>query len=623
MKHKILTSDIFRSSIALSALFFGYMQIYAQTLHENVAVEGIFKPEVIRQERINVLPHRENFPIERQALSFDTHGVTASFRPTAMTMPVTGWRSIRPEHPRGYLDVSLGSWLNSSLSAGYSILRSEKTDLVVSLQHNSTSLWKPYKKELSATRFRYDESIAARFSHNFGSKGLLEASLDYHLGYFNYYNCMPDYSLGQSLLEEGKKYSAPTQTLNDFSLTAGWHASGRNSLWHACASMRYFGFRELYLPEAEIVSDGGQRESHINLDGGWMYKWDSGSSLGIEGSGDILLYGNRSHTTPLLVTIPATENYGQISLNPYYRFLTNNLIVRVGLNLDFTFNAQGDSEDSHYSLFHAAPDIRVDWRHKNWGAFINLIGGSELNTLSRHYQMTYYCMPALISTQPVYTPFDATLCVEFGPVAGFDAGLSVAFRSSKHISFAGWYPTLLRVGAYKVAPGLSGDEGSFAYGTNPQGYDLHGFSFALHASWQPIASLRISGNMTYQPQKGKVGYFNGLDRPRWTIESQVEYSPIKSLHLALGYDYRGVRNVYTTHTPPKPDNVTIGGEKRVEIVGLRLPDLTTLKAMVRYDINDRFSVGVKGYNLLNNRTMYLPGLPGEGIDLQGTFSILF
>ena len=592
---------------------------FSQNLHENVSVEGIFKPEVIRQEKINVLPHRENFPIERNTMAFDNNGIAANFNPTALTLPVTGWRTSRTPSLPGYLDVSLGSWLNSSLSAGYSIIKNPATSLSVSLQHNSTSLWKD-KKTDTHTRFRYDESLAARFSHTFGS-GVLDASFDYHLGFFNYFFCRP-LTLSYNDDNEVSREKAPTQTLNDFSLRADWNATHGASSWHAGAGMRYFGYRRLYLPLPATEPVGGLRETHINVNGGWNYIWDSGSSVGIEGSGNILLYGNNVHNPSFLFPVRTTDNYGTLNLNPYYRFTKNQLTVSVGAQVDLTFNAQGDTEDSHYGVFHIAPDIRFDWRRSRLGAYLHILGGSRLNTLAGQNEMTYYNMPVLVSTQPVYTPVDARLGLEYGPYEGLNVGASIAFRASKHVVFAGWYPTLLNYGT-GVAPGFKGQPGSFSYGLNPQGYDLHGFSFDIHAAFRPLKNLKFSAAMTYQPQKGRTGYFNGLDRPRWTVDAEAEYSPIKKLYISLSYNYRGVRNVYTTHELPQMENVIIGGREEMEVVGMRLPDITSLNAGVRYDLTSRISFGVKGYNLLNCRNLLLPSLPGEGIDIQGTFSFLF
>ncbi len=598
----------------------GTFHSMSQNLHENVNVEGIFKPEVIRQERINVLPHSQNFPIERQSLKFDNEGIAAAFAPSALAIPVSGWNTTRPEAPRGYVDVSLGSWLNSNLSAGYSIIRKPQTDFAVSFQHNSTSLWNPYKGNIedAGKRFRYDESIAARFSHSFTPKSVINASFDYHLGYFNYF-----FVQSSPLLKFDEVWTkVPTQTLNDLSLRVGWNASRGNQSWYAGGGLRYFGFRELYFPSAEMRTCEGERETHLGFDGGWRYKWEKGSSLGIDGKADLLFYGKHQHQSSPLFPLNPTENYGQISLNPYYSFTREKLLVTIGARVDLTFNAQGDKEDSHYSLFHIAPDIRFDWKKNDWGLYLHLTGGSQLNTLAFRHELNYYNMPAVNSTQPIYTPLDSRLGVEFGPRNRFNAGFSIAFRASKHVRFDGWYPTLLTYG-YQVAPGLSGNPGSFSYDTNPQGYDLHGVSFDLHASWSPLNNLVFKGDVSYQPQHGKRGYFNGIDRPRWILALEGEYKPVKSLSISLGYDYRGVRTIYTTHDMGYVKNIIIGGVQRVEIVGLRLPDITSLNAGVKYDINTVMSVGIKGYNLLNRRNLILPSLPGEGIDLQGTFTWRF
>lgn len=41
------------------------------------------------------------------------------------------------------------------------------------------------------TRYRYDESVGLYISHVFKGYGRLDASLDYHVGMFNYYGYCP------------------------------------------------------------------------------------------------------------------------------------------------------------------------------------------------------------------------------------------------------------------------------------------------------------------------------------------------------------------------------------------------------------------------------------------------
>lgn len=628
-----------------AALLLSTAPALAQELNEQVSVEGVFKAQEVQRDRINVFPERGTFAVERFDLPFDTQGVVADFPPTANPIAVTGWRASRPDAPKGYVDLSLGSWLNSSLSAGYSVLSSPLTHLDISLQHNSTSLWRPKMSSISSDvkRFRYDESIAARFYHRFPDLGLLEASLAYRLGYFNYYSYVPYayLSMDSRASDSQNSVSAPTQTLNDFAFRTGWHANpSRGNEWSVVADLRYFGYRSLYLPHIDLNRCSGERETTLNLSAAWSHTWTSGSVVGVDITGTGVFYSGKNHFSTPNVSLPKIESYGNILLNPYYTFSNRNLMVRVGADMNFTINADGNVANSHFSLFHISPDIRFDWRAKAVGLYLDISGGTQLQTLATASAFDYYRMPALPSTQPVYVPVDARIGADFGPFKGFDFGASVGYRVSKHLPLEGWYMTLLDYNHLPV-PGIAPTQMQYAYGTSRQGLDIQGFSFDLHASYAFAGIGKVSAEATYQPQNGETGWFNGFDRPRWTLKADAEVTIIKKLHLGVGYEYRGVRSIYTPCMPTEyfdtrstiingggngsiinPSTPSQEGEE-VKLASLRLPDITNLNAKISYDLTPRLKIGVSAYNLLNLRVESLPSLPTEGIDIQGTLSFTF
>lgn len=621
--------SLFNISVAKSAIvaltFSGSCAaVSAQNLHESVNVEGVYRIEVVQPERINVFPRHEDVSLERADLNFDTDGVPAQFAPTALPMGITGWRTAREASPRGYIDLSLGSWLNSSLSAGYDVIRKKDTRLSVSLQHNSTSLWRPDLSEAThdVRRFRYDESAAARFARTFSGKGLLEASLDYHFGYFNYYSYLP-HAVTDIPGSAGMKYKAPTQTLNDLSAMAAWsNPSGLPLQWNVGLRARYFGYRSLYLPGTagnELQALSGERETRLDLLAGLSRKWEAGSQIGLDAEGSLLLYSGLSHLTHSYVNLPSLPDYGMLILKPYYRFTRNNFIINAGVDIDLTFNADGDTPDSHYSLFHIAPDIRIDWRREKFGMWIKLLGGSTPQTLASGSVFNYYRLPALPSTQPIYTPADASVGFEFGKWKGISAGVGIAYRATKHVPLDGWYMAILNYGASPM-PGLPAEAQFPTYGTGYQGIDLHGFSFDLHAAYEYGNIVKAEGSVKYQPQHGSRGWWNGLDRPRWVLNAGLDVRPIKPLHIGIGYEYRGVRSIYTAYAVTESSPVV---EQSTRLASYRLPDICNLKASASYDISNRLNVGVRAYNLLNHRIESLPCLLTEGIDIQGVISYKF
>lgn len=554
---------------------------------QSIAVEGKYTPEYINHDRIGVFPTPLRFPLEKSSLQYSLSGTNADFLPTAVPIQATAWRAARtiPEY-RGYLDLGIGSWLESTLSAGYRFIDSRTATLGIRLQHNSTSLWKPEFTVLPDTKTeRYDESIGLYGKRLFGDIGRLEGAVDYHIGNFNYYGFDPYFQL-PDLTGDPK---APTQTLNDIAARIGWFspASAEKLSWSVTAGVRYFGYRRFYTPAFAALynSQTGGRETDFNIKGGVEYKFASPSSLGIDVNADILSYAKSEWKGPegLSGMLSDLDSYGMVSLTPYYKFTRNLLNIQIGVRIDLAFNA--GPEDDRFSTFHIAPAVRLDYNAGAVKLFLHALGGTQLHTLASGYQQDYYQAPALTSTSPVYTPVDAKIGAAFGPFNGFHAGLDVAYRSSRNQYLGGYYQLYLN----RELP-YAGIR-----------TDLNGFSFGINAGYDAGRFFKIAGEARYQPQDGETGYFNGYDRPEWTAQISAETNPWSSLRFKLGYELRAMRLM------------DMG----------RLPNVSLLNFGASYGITDRLSVWLQADNLLNRKYWYMPGLPAPGILISAGIGLMF
>lgn len=604
---------------AVAAIFCG-SDANAQ-LNESINVEGKYLPEIIHADRLNTYPTRLGLNVETNRLSYETAGVPASFYPDGVTLPATGWRASRtPSRYRGYLDLSIGSWLNSNLSAGYSFIDNNDTRIGVRLQHNSISLWKPKLDRYldNIRQFRYDETIGIYASHNLGKAGTIGGSLDYHAGYFNYYGYIPmqlshDYNPD---IEKSNgiyhSFKAPTQTLNDIAFHIGWNTLPEfdDISAYASAGVRYFGYRRYYEPDTEYA---GSRETDVNVTGGLNFPTSAKSALGFDAAINVTGYsGGDVSANP--VALPAPDTYGLFTLTPYYGFILDNLNVRLGADLDFAMKA--GIEGHRYGTFHIAPDVKADYRGNGAALFLHLTGGSQLSTLAGNSALDYYQRPYILNTAPVYTPLDAKLGANFGPFAGFSAQVAVAYRISRGQIAGGLYTEELNhfIDSYPFPT----DEYPYQAYESEGRYNLHGFSVSAHLGYELGKLLKIDLDGSYQPQKGTDGFFNGYDRPRLTAEAALEVSPTDKLKFKLAYQYRGVRNCMAVYAVS--DN---NGRALTRLHPYRLPDLTLLNLGASYSFTDRLSINVQADNLLNRHSDFLPGLPLNGVIVSGGLSFLF
>lgn len=606
--------------------------------NQSISVDGKYVPEIFRLDRINTFPKQVKFNLDANALNYDTKSVPASFAPMLLPLPATGWRDSRDfSDSRGYLELGAGSWLNSTLSAGYRFIDDKETTFGIRLQHNSTSLWKPELSELTAdTKMnRYDETLGLYGSHDFKGVGKLSGGIDYHIGNFNYYGFDPHW--GTFTPDNVPK--APTQTLNDISVRFGWQSANPSDKinWNAGAGVRYFGYRSYYAPFnsgfGTLIPDGwrlnrtkGTRETDINLTGGFNLPLSGSSSFGVDANVDILLYSHYNDDLDHYSWQP--ENYSVITLTPYYRFSRQNLLVRLGADIDLSFNAgeggDGSSGRGHYGFLHIAPDIKLDYLAGPVSLYLHALGGTWLNTLGNNYELNYYQSPELNTSHPVYTPLDGSLGFNFGPFAGFSGGLELAYRITRGQYTGGWYQTGLNM-AGAPAAGLPSTifvenlDRELYYNYNDFSYyNLSGMSIGVRAAYDAGKIFKIEAKGNYQPQNGTKGYFNGYDRPRWTALAAAETNPWKALKLKISYEYRGVRNIYTM----AGYQGALISDSQI-LTAKRLPDITYLNFGASYGFTSNFSLWLQADNLLNRHDEYLPSLPSQGIRISGGISLIF
>lgn len=547
-----------------------------QSLTESVTVDGRYTPDIIPADRLALLPATVTLTVPESPMAYDRKGVTANFAPDALNMPATGWRASKAfDNSRGYVDLRLGSWLNSSLSAGFTAIRNEATRLNVYLQHNSTSLWQAWKNDAwhalqnGDKRYRYDETIGGDFSHLFTDTGKLTASLQYHFGNFNYYGT----------LQGGKgheRVKALSQTLNEVYGRVSWEGENSGRLTYtADADVRYFGYRSMYLPlytdmyPREYARIKGERETAVNVGGNVKYSLSdeagNGSSVGIglRYSGVINSIGN---------------DVSRVEATPAYTLMGRTYTLRLGARLAVVGNGVS-------TRFRAAPDVNFSFRNGIYAISANVVGGTYLRTLAWKHMMDYYSNPGAGCYEAAYSPIDVRIAFQLNPGGKWTAGVEGAWRTTSEESFGGLYQALL-------------NDNLASYGTYPESGRLHGFSVAVNAGYEFCRYLALKGKATWQPQDGSTGFLNGFDRPEFTADLTAVSSPIDKLSLRLDYRLRAKRQLL-------PGN------------------MSRLDLSADYRITEKISVGVELNNLLNRHEEFLPGLPLEGFNAMGGVQVVF
>lgn len=584
---------------------------------QTINVEGKYVPEYIDHEPMGIFPVPLRLTVADAGLEYDTRGVTVAFRPDAIPIEATGWRTERScTGRRGYVGLGLGSWLNASAEAGYRFLDSSQGVAGIRLGHTSTSLWKPALQGApqNARQWRYDERLGAYYSgHPGDSRGMLEGDINVHLGWFDYYGYAP-----VTRYARAGDVGMPEQSLTDISARIGWNSPTDGTVrWNINAGYRYFGFGKSYLPDGRTgyLRENGEGENRMTLGARLAYAFGSGSVVDLCLEGNAFLFsGGKENFLPL------PSNYGNITLTPAYTWQSKSFRLRAGAHLDFTCNGRygqfaashsedsdGFSSGSRFSTFHVSPDVSIDYTSGPLALYLHLTGGIGLTTLAGNYERDYYTSPFLPATAPVYTPVDGRLGLRIGPVAGFEIGLEAGCKVSRNVPLGGFYTLTLNDAALYSGGYLSGGLQRGFY-TN-----LSGWSAGAHLGYEASPWFSIKADAAYQPQNSRTGYFNGYDRPRWIAGIHAESNPWERLTLEIGYDYRGVRRVY----------LPVEAAGGVVTKDMSLPDLTMLNASIGYGITEDFRIWVRGDNLLNRHDVILPSLPSQGLAITAGFSLQF
>lgn len=589
----------------------GFGSAMAQELHGDVTVQGDYLPTLRSHSRISPLPAAPRLSLPEAGLQVASAGVPTHISPVLAPMQAAGWNASKDfSRYRGYLMLGGGSHLDFTGSAGYRFLDTEKSVAGAWLQHTSSTGFRPSSASgegKAAAARSFDETLGVYGSHTFDGVGTAGLDMKYHVGYFNYY--------ADNVME-----SPRTQTLNDFTARVWFRSPGRDEgfSWDAVLSDRYFGYRRYYgIMSTESAIEPGtmalylkpSRENHLRLEGNAAYGFGSGMKgcLGLEAD-----YAGYSKALPLGADVAESEDrkisgYGRVSLTPAFRYADGNFTANAGARFDFTGDMGKEGETmlvSHkdFGHFHVAPDVRLSYRKGKTAVALSATGGVELRTLAAVAELTPYQMPQLPTTLPWFSPLNAALTLDLGSFSGFSARVGMAYKITDNTLPDLLYPALLN-GNHAVV-------GEGAY----MPLDVKGWSLQAGIGYSDGKSVKGDVSMSYQPQSGSSGYFNGADRPRWIIDASASVNPWNTLNITLGYEYRGVRSVWFTEPV-----ANVGETTR----SLRLNDLTNLSLGADYTFSGRYSVWLKADNILDNHTLITAGMPSQGFGIMGGIGILF
>lgn len=607
----------------------------AQDLHGDVTVTADYLPTLRSHSRISPLPSAPRLSLPEMSLNVASNGVPTLLDPTLAPMQAAGWNATKNfSRYRGYLELAGGSYLDFSGSAGYRFIDSEKATVGAWLQHLSSTGFRadshtPDTKAYANKRF--DESLGVYGLFNIDNIGQADFDLTYHLGYFNY--------LAASFADTKDSPKPPTQTLNDLSVRVGLrsgHKEGGFS-WAANLSDRYFGYRRFYnrlfseVFQDESSIDHGftpARENHLKLDGVVAYGFNPSTDVDLNITAGYVGYTKPKGTEETLhmgdrLYDPELSGYGHLALTPAFNYSDGNFTARLGARFDVTSTVGKNSQSivtnlKDFGNFHVAPDVRLSWRKGRFSAQLDATGGLELRTLAAGSELYYYQSPQLLTTLPMYSPINAALTLNAGSFYGFAASVGFAYKITDNTT-----PDLIYPAEFNSTTIGHWTE-RFPYALNYHTLNVKGYSLLAALSYRYGDIVSVKADMSYQPQNGSKGFYNGPDRPRWIVNVNADVNPWSTLHFNASYQYRGVRNCWAHYQLDYGSVSTpLEGTPTYLTSALRLDDITDLSLGASYTFSDRYTVRVDASNLLGNNYLLAPGIPTEGLRIMGGVAVVF
>lgn len=537
-------------------------------LNKEIVVDKVYLPTETEADKLNLAPNQVEITIEQKELDYSNWAVPTTVSPTIQTLaPIEyeGTQSVAEQ--RGYLQLGLGTYLNSNSAVGYRVVDKEKTKLNIWGVHTSTWLGEnnsPYitatDSELQTQEFN-NAILGLSLTQLLKGGNIINADVYYHYDRFNYYDTTTELDM---------------QSVNEINVDLSFSQNEGDRAINFWGGLEYNYWGNDY---SFLASKDAMTENQFNLLAGAGTTISGIGDVELELEGKYLLYNN---DLSVWNEEGSASNLLLIGVTPAYKYKTENLAVQLGVKLDYS------AEIENY--FRVSPAVKLDYQfNKKVSAYIYMLGGNNVNSFAELAAKNRYFNPSLYYGT-TYTPFDANLGFKFVPVEGLKGDVSFGYAKVNNQMLPYYFKT-----------GMT---------TIYDGVDMVGYYVGadLEYSYKTLGSAKVG--VKYAPQEDiDKGYATGDDRAELVLNAEVAVTPIDKLRAAIGYEYRRNRAVwgYSSDVATSAD----------------LGDVNNLYLNVSYKINDRFNVYTNINNILFEQWDNYYGMGAQKLGAIVGVSLLF
>lgn len=494
----------------------------AQTLNKEIVIEREIDPTLRAVSRLNNYPVLFQPEVTRPAISFsdmttsvDIPGMLAALEPASSGDAI----AISPY--RGYAVVGYFPTFNLGASAGYRIIEKPRTSLGIKMQYDGMAYkWHPVIGDNRADDNLTRNTVTAGidFSHVFRKAGRLDINLDYT---FN--------SLNRPWQSTDSTYRA-----NAFNVEAVWSARKHDMIYFLSGEFHHFGFNNVeHTADLTISPDLKKSTSQriITFKGGTSYFITPNSSIAGLAAVDFIGYNHFNRFIYSDVPAAASEpmlidgkgkTFGLITLQPSYRYHSNNFSTNIGVRAQITTNSG--------KTFHIAPDISLSYRPiEALQADVRLSGGEKINRFQNLFNINPYMSPS-IGYDLSHCPILGDASIKIGPFRGISLKLFGGYSAAND-----WLMPKLH-----MIPGANIISGN-----------LVTFDAVNLTAWHYGAALGfkigkiVEGEVEYTRSPGSYSHSNYLnyDRATGVLNVKLASHPIDRLTVDAGFEMRTGRSL--------------------------------------------------------------------------------
>ena len=613
-------------AVALVTTMGGYAQSTNQDkkdLNKVITLEREFDPVKKEVVKKTVLPNEiKQSTKEVVAPQFSDWTVPALVPVDIPTMLPYGYRTRHNfSNQRGYLNVGLGTCLNTLVSAGYRAIDKDAEQLNVWLQHNSTWLGKNTTKliENSSQRQkqRFNDNLLGASWTKEMTKGTLGIDGRLHFDSFNYYGGFSDY------LKNNK--TAFVEARVDGKWESEYKINDEDAIeYEANATIDYAGYDKSHL---EGVS--GAKEFWVGASVEGEYNLEKIGDVGLLFGVDVV--NSRRHEFNKNTSVNKT--FGMLTLNPYYKYSNDIFNAKAGAVINFSFNDG--------AAVRVAPNVDLNFKiYKGVNLFVNATGGKEINHLGALHDQYRYNDPLAGYGASTYVPFDGKIGFNVGPFVGFSAKAYVGYGfvtgqldAVVPAANSGIYKEVLDIENPTPDGPLSPYKDYNQYAaiiymmTKCKGAYM---GFEMNYKYRSLAEAKLQfvhtfvSDEDYYVGKRYMGYPLGDDGPTSIFNFDVKVWPIKPLTVTAGLHCRINRSTFARSwvDPTMGDDGTINPGYYI-FGAIEMKDVVDLHVGARYSFSHIFSVWAQASNLLCKQWDIMPGQGAQKIGLMGGISLNF